>query len=320
MQDTDVMMRDEIRELPLDQIVEPWAILRTIDREAVEYLELRDSLADEGLLNSICVRPSIRTPGKMEVVDGLRRFTAARDLQLPSLSCIIKFNLTDEDVLAIQIQANALRAETTPVEYARQLKRIMTTRPGMTVAELSNLVHKNSYWIGEQLGLLGLRRNVQNAVERGEIPLGSAYVLARLPWIRQDQFLALARTVTVKEFAGTVAPVIKAIKEAARQGKLADFYMEVQPNAYLRSLKDIQVEYEGHQLGGLMVAQANCRTLIDAWYLALQWVLNLDDASICIRREKMAVQLCAKVLIREDEPCNLTNDNDPDSDDDNDND
>ena len=53
MQDADATMRDGVRDLLLDQIVEPWVILRTIDREAVEYLELRDSLADKGLLNSI---------------------------------------------------------------------------------------------------------------------------------------------------------------------------------------------------------------------------------------------------------------------------
>ena len=54
---------DEFREIPLDQIVEPWVVLRIVNRESVEYLELRDSIAHQGLLNSICVRPSPRRPG-----------------------------------------------------------------------------------------------------------------------------------------------------------------------------------------------------------------------------------------------------------------
>ena len=54
---------DEFRLIPLDQIVEPWVVLRVVNRESVEYLELRDSIAQQGLLNSICVRPSPRRPG-----------------------------------------------------------------------------------------------------------------------------------------------------------------------------------------------------------------------------------------------------------------
>ena len=53
-----------------------WIVLRVVNRSSVEYLELRDSLADRGFLNSICVRPSSRKPGKVEVVDGLYRYTA----------------------------------------------------------------------------------------------------------------------------------------------------------------------------------------------------------------------------------------------------
>ena len=65
------------------------------------------------------------------------------------MPCIVKHNLTDEDVLAIQIQANALRPETTVMEYARQIKRIMdaiAARQGRdaTLADVSRLIHKNS--------------------------------------------------------------------------------------------------------------------------------------------------------------------------------
>ena len=102
---------DEFREIPLDQIVEPWIVLRIVNRESVEYLELRDSIAHQGLLNSICVRPSTRRPGYYEVVDGMYRWTAAKELRLSALPCVVKHSLTDQDVLAIQIQANALRPD-----------------------------------------------------------------------------------------------------------------------------------------------------------------------------------------------------------------
>ena len=74
---------DEFRLIPLDQIIEPWVVLRVVNRESVEYLELRDSIGRQGLLNSICVRPSPRRPGKIRgggrplSVRGVLRIAAA---------------------------------------------------------------------------------------------------------------------------------------------------------------------------------------------------------------------------------------------------
>ena len=112
------------------------------------------------------------------MADGLYRVTAAREAGLATMPCLVK-DLTDDDLLAIQIQANALRPETTPMEYARQIKRIMEARPEATLAEISTrILHKSPGWVSETLGLLDLKKEYQTAVDRGEMPLGSAYELA----------------------------------------------------------------------------------------------------------------------------------------------
>ena len=310
---------DEFREIPLDQIVEPWVVLRIVNRESVEYLELRDSLAAVGPLNSICVRPSLRRPGYYEVVDGMYRRAACCELQRPMMPCIVKHNLTDEDVLAIQIQANALRPETTVLEYARQIKRIMEAiaiRQGRdaTLADVSRLIHKNSDWIRQQLDLLSLRADIQKIVERGEIPLSSAYVLAKLPMVQQAQLVSLAKTTTARDFVPVAARMVKQIQEAARQGKLHDFCRDFKPEPYLRFVKDVFAEYREHRLGGLAVVKADCRTPADGWYLALQWALNLDEESIREQRERFLARTRANLLERRVEPCddetNDLNDND----------
>ena len=302
---------DEFRPIPLAEIIEPWVILRIVNRESVDYLELRDSIAHQGLLNSICVRPSLRRPGCYEVVDGLYRYTAAVELRLPAVPCIVKHNLSDEDVLAIQIQANALRPETTVIEYARQIKRIVdaiAAREGRnaTLAEVSNLIHKNPDWIRRQLDLLSLRADIQKAVERGEIPLKSAYVLAKLPRVRQVEFVALAKTATVEEFTPLVARVVRRIQEGARQGKLQDYCRDFEPVPYLRPLKEVLTEYREHHLGGLTVVKKECRTPVDGWYLALQWALHLDEESIREQREKTLARIQAAALERRVEPCDET--------------
>jgi ParB/RepB/Spo0J family partition protein len=299
---------DEFRLIPLDQIIEPWVVLRVVNRESIEYLELRDSLAAVGPLNSICVRPSVRRPGYYEVVDGLYRHTAAVELRLPALPSIVKHRLTDEDVLAIQIQANALRPETTAVEYARQIKRIMdalTARQGMdaTLADVSNLIHKGTAWIGDQLRLLGLRPDIQKAVERGEIPLKSAYTLAKLPRTHQAPLVELAKTAPTREFVPVAARLVKQIQEAARQGKLHDLCKDFEPVPHLRPLKDVLAEYREHQLGGLALMKADCKTPVDGWYLALEWALNLDEESIRQQRERVLARSRANLLERRAEPC-----------------
>jgi len=299
---------DECREIPLDQIVEPWIVLRVVNRESVEYLELRDSIAHQGLLNSICVRPSLRRPGKVEVVDGLYRRAVCCELRRPTMPCIVKRNLTDEDVLALQIQANALRPETTVMEYARQIKRIMeavTARQGTdaTLADVSILIHKHPAWVRQQLDLLGLRADIQKAVERGEIPLQSAYMLAKLPRTRQVEFIDLAKMAPAKEFAPLVAGLVKQIQEDARQGKMTDFCRDFEPVAYLRSLKEVLNEYREHRLAGLAITKAGCKAALDGWYLALEWALSLDEESVCQQREKVLARTRAHLLERRAEPC-----------------
>ena len=231
---------DEFREIPLDQIVEPWVVLRIVNRESVEYLELRDSLAAPGP-PQFHLRAAVTAAGRAsyEVVDGLYRRAACCELRRPAMPCIVKHNLTDEDVLAIQIQANALRPETTVIEYARQIKRIMdaiAVRQGRdaTLADVSKLIHKNPDWIGNNSTCLSLRADIQKAVERGEIPLSSAYVLAKLPMVQQAQLVALAKTTPARDFVPVAARMVKQIQEAARQGKLHDFCKDFKPVPHLR--------------------------------------------------------------------------------------
>ena len=173
----------------------------------------------------------------------------------------------------------------------------------LTLAEVSNLIHKNPEWIGRQLSLLSLRRDIQKIVERGEIPLGSAYLLAKLPMVEQAQLVELARTAPTREFAPVVTRLLKQIQEAARQGKLHDYCKDFEPVAYLRPLKEVLAEYKAHGLGGLAVTQAGGQTPVDGWYLALRWALNLDEESVRQQREKVLARTSAAVLERRVEPC-----------------
>jgi ParB/RepB/Spo0J family partition protein len=278
-------VKDELKWLPVEQLVDPPVVLRLVNRTSVEYLELRDSIADRGILNPILVRPSARFPGHYDVADGLYRVTCCRAVGRSPVPCLVK-DLTDDDLLAIQIQANALRPETAPMEYARQIKRIMETRPDITLAEVSNRVlHKSPTWVSATLGLLQIRQDFQAAVNRGEMPLAAAYEFARLPYKLQPQFFDAARTMPVVKFRRVVQAVLKQFQEAIRQGKLDAFFTEeFKPIPYGRVWKEIIAEHAQPSCAALVLVAEECKTLTDAWRAALAWVLHLDRTSIEAQR------------------------------------
>jgi ParB/RepB/Spo0J family partition protein len=273
-------MHDKVADIPVDQIIEPRTMLRLVDKASVEYLEMRDSIAADGFWNSISVRPA-KDEGEYEIIDGLYRYTCARELGLESMPCIIKQNVSDDAVLAAQIQANAIRPETKPVEFAQQMKRILTRRPEMTFDELAHMIHKSPSWVRQTLGLLRLVREARKMVDWGEIPLRSAYMLAKIPQQLQKDYLDQARALPSGEFRALAASVIKQFTEAIRQGKLETFWCnDFKPQAHLRSLTDIQREAQRQDVGALLVTVEHCRTPVDGFYAALRWAMHLDRQSV----------------------------------------
>jgi ParB/RepB/Spo0J family partition protein len=274
-------MENQIANIPIEKLLEPRTILRLVDKNSIEYMELLDTLRVDGFLLSISVRPAKDQPGYYEIIDGLSRYTASKELGIKSLPCIIKHGLSDEDCLALQLKANAIRLETTPAEYAERLKRILTLNPHMTLADLSGVVGKSPSWVGTHLKLLSLNKEIRKAVDRGEIPLKNAYKLALIPGRMQSDYVDRAKVMPVKEFTALASSVVKQYKEAIRQGKLEAFWTaEFKPTAHLRKLMDVQHEYDHRSVGPLLLAAENCQSPLDGFYLALAWAMHLDRRSV----------------------------------------
>jgi len=277
-------MKTESRDIPLDDIRETHLLLRLVERESLEYMELRDSIAANGPLNSICVRPV--SPGKFEVVDGMYRYTIFHELGISPVPCLVR-EMTDEEVVAAQIQANAIRPTMKRTDFARRLKQILNSHPGMSISRLQNMVHKSPGWINTQLGLLNLQSPIQKAVDRGEIPLASAYTLSRVTYGQQLRFVDLAKTASVKVFKEEIAAFIKQQREAARQGKLdVMFASEHVPVAHLRNLREALSERNQPVAGPLLLAAAKARTAVDGWNACLTWMIHLDAKSVEEQRAK----------------------------------
>ena len=263
--------------------------LRPLDTQAVEFLELRDSIQEHGLINPITVRPIRDSPGYFEIVVGLNRYGAHKVLGRKEIACIVK-KLSDAEVLALQIAENAVGVPTKPVEYAKHLKRLQKAYPNFSAAQIGRAVGKSAGWVGQQLGLIKLIEPAQLAVDRGEMPLASAYMLSKIPREYQRGFLVQAKTFTSKEFHKVAAEFIRGVMECRRTGQLHKHYLkEFEAQPHLRAVKTLLNELISNQAGKTQVLWhvKNARTnaakrdaALEGWKLALKWVMHMDDESI----------------------------------------
>ncbi len=270
-------MDDKCEFLPIHILQEPRNKLRLVDTESVQFLELCDSLRDTGFLNSILVRPM---GDRYEIVDGFCRYTAARTIGMEFVPCLIR-EIPDDKILSNQIQANAISLETTPAEYANQLKRMMALDPDLTKPQVACLIRKSPGWLGDCLQLTKLLKDVQKMVDRGEIPLSNAIALARIPRSMQRDFVERAVTMPVSKFKILAAACVKQFKEAVKQGRMDAFYSDkFEAVAHLRSLKEIEEEMSGKSVGALVCTGDGAKTVLEGFYSGLRWACHLDRQSV----------------------------------------
>lgn len=274
---------DDVRLISVSDIVEPRSLLRLVDRNAIEYLELRDSVAAFGFTSSISVRPH-KDGKRWEIIEGVHRYCVAQDLGIEMMPCIIKLDVTDDELLILQIQGNAQGVPTKPAEYARQIKKILTRSPEMGINELSVKLKKSPTWITKLLGLLSLSEDTQKIVDRGDMPLNSAYMLSRMPRRLQLEFAGRAKQLSANEFCRLASATLKHFRDAVAHGRIEEFYTrEFTPHPYLRHLKEIQAEMAHHQIGPALLASLRCQSPLDGFYAALQWFVHLDPDSVRVQ-------------------------------------
>ena len=268
--------------IALDLIRENPVALRTVNRQAEDYLGLVASIKEKGFLGAITVRKKVDEESGdefFELVDGLHRFSAAKDAGLSEINVDV-VNLDDDKVLEAQIMANIHKIETRPIEYTQQLKRILSRNPLMTEAELATKLGKSPQWVKERLNLTKItNETIQNLINEGKIGLANAYALAKLPAEEMSDFVDRAMTMAPDEFVPAVQTRVKEIREAKRKGQDAA-PQEFQPVAFLQKLKDIKGELEAGDAAASLVAATGVTTPVDGFLLGIKWVLHLDPKSV----------------------------------------
>jgi ParB/RepB/Spo0J family partition protein len=277
-----------LRTIPISMIRENVVALRTVDRTSERYLGLVGSIREQGFFGAITVRPqSDSETGEdyFELVDGLHRFSAAKDAGLAEINVDI-VDLDQDQLLENQILMNIHKVETKPVEYSNQLKRILTRNPTMTEADLASKLCKSPQWVRERLGLTKIdNERISALIDEGKIKLANAYALAKLPPEEMEAFIDQAMVLGPDEFVPSVHKRVKEIKDAKRKGRDASI-RQFSPVAHMQKMRTVKDEMENPTVGPALVAKHQLATAEEGFAMGVKWCLNVDPESIAAQKAK----------------------------------
>jgi ParB/RepB/Spo0J family partition protein len=271
---------ERLENLSVKLLAPPFVLLRLVDKNSLDYIELRDSIAAHGLFNSLCVRESIRFPGLYEVIDGLHRLCCALDCGLETVPCIIK-DATDVEVKNWQMQANLIRRTTTNAQYAERLKMLFCENTDLTIEVLAAELHCRPGRLEEILRLNNLIDDAKIHLNRGELPLTSAYALSKLPKKLQCELFDISMSMSARDFISVCSGYIKAYKEAIKEGRLQNYLLNYDvATPHLRTFSAIRDEYTSLIVGTDACENGVFPNKLSIWKAALAWVLQLDPISL----------------------------------------
>ena len=159
-----------------------------------ELEELARSIRDHGLINPITVRPVYEEnpsnkslpPGILhyEVVAGNRRFKAAQIADMEFVPCIVR-ELTDDQVLDIQIDENLHRQDVPPLEEADAFKSLLDAKR-ISINELAARLNKSAAYIYKRIRLTNLSEKYRPYLQDGTLPVTVAEIISSYTIEAQD--------------------------------------------------------------------------------------------------------------------------------------
>lgn len=177
--------------------------------------ELAETIRRVGWVGQLLGR---RVDGLVELVYGHRRKRAAIEAELEAIPVELR-DLTDEEVIAIQMAENVAREDMTPLEEGDGFAA--WKRTGASVEDMAAEVGRPVSFVRQRLQLAALPGAVRGALARGTIGVGHALLIGGLP-PEQQQDAALEHVVETIDAHGecTVRDLASWVRWKARD--LAD--------------------------------------------------------------------------------------------------
>lgn len=145
----------------------------------VSISELAESIKEQGILEPLIVRQITvkNKPGQYEIVCGERRYRAANHAGLSTIPALVR-ELTDEQVLDIQIHENLHREDIHPMDEATGYQALMNHLK-CDINEVALRVGKLPSYVASRLKLNQLIPEAQQDLENGHLMLSHALEIAK---------------------------------------------------------------------------------------------------------------------------------------------
>lgn len=275
--------------LAVSQIEEnPNALRTVVNKETVSYEELKASIKQYGVIDSISVKEYTKEDGSTgyRLVNGLHRKTACQELGISEMSVNV-ITVEDEDLLATQIIANATSVKTTKSEFAKGIKQLIQLK-GWTFKEVAKKLDKSEKWVRQQFDINDLPESVTKLIDGDKIALVNAVALKSLPKDKVEDYIQSAMTESPETFVPRITEIARELRAAAREGRKPN--LEFKPSVKPRRttvLKDALAEFEttGNigEFRSLIELEAPA-TPFDAAVVVLKWMMGLDATSVAAQR------------------------------------
>lgn len=183
-----------------DRTTVPWSAVKPSVHNPRKHFDtakiatLAASIAVDGVLQNLTVRPDPKTPGSFEIAIGESRWRAVGELIAQgkadksfALPVLIR-NLTNIELIEIALAENMQRNDLTPIEEAEGLRSLESK--GVSTADIAKRIGFSQRYVQQRLALAkNLAPEARAALEKGEIKVETARILVAAPQDRQAQIL-----------------------------------------------------------------------------------------------------------------------------------
>lgn len=164
-----------IQELPIDEIHPAPQVREHFDHESL--LSLAMTMRVVGVQQPISVR---RAAGGHEIIAGERRWRAAKLAEMTTIPVVVvEGELSEADIIELQLIENCAREDLNPVEKARAYDRLMKSAQ-RSAAEAARRTGASPAMVSKLTSLLLLPPDILAHVRDGRIPYSSAYELVKV--------------------------------------------------------------------------------------------------------------------------------------------
>lgn len=218
-EELEVERNEEIRKIPIDQIVPNRFQPRTVfDEEKIE--ELSRTIHIHGIIQPIVVREFALN--QYEIIAGERRWRAMKKLGWAEAPAIVK-NMSDTETASVALIENLQREELSPIEEAIAYGKLLELH-NLTQEALAQRLGKGQSTVANKLRLLKLPQPVQEALLNKIIT--ERHARALIPLKEPEKQVALMaevieRNLNVKQTEDRVVRMLEEKNEKPKQKRKA---------------------------------------------------------------------------------------------------